>query len=151
MPVFARALCLSVEAYRVIQIPKHIKINPMEEGDTWWIKWTTLYYNDGNDQYDFGYGDFDGDYKRPKITTEEEDLYEDDDWECESACECEEHNAKRVCDYEVVEPDESVCVGTLETVKNDIVIDTEVVMGDVLADDNAVEHICRMKEIERGK
>ena len=151
MTVYAKALCLSAEVHRIIHIPKHIKINPLEEGDTWWIKWTTLYYNNGDDEYDFGFGEYDGDYKRPKITTDDDDLYEEgSESECESECECAGHISERVCPDEV-EPDESVCYGIVEAIRNGVAVDTTEVIGNDWGKAQSEEYEIRLGEVARGK
>jgi len=77
MPHRVKTLSLRTEVSATVNIPSYINIDPDEEGNRWWIKWNTLYYREEEEvkEYDLGNLDYDGDYKRPDTTVEEDEEY----------------------------------------------------------------------------
>ena len=122
MPRFVKTLCLTVQVYKSVSIPDHIKLDVMGEGDTWWIKWDRLYYENGDkviDLPDYNHTEWEGDYKRPGTEVEECESVDEPEAECESECECSAHRAYKT-EMEEVVPDESVSEAQAEEYQNRI-------------------------------
>jgi len=80
MPVRVSEFIINVSVSASVQLPSFINLKPDEDGFNWWVKYNTLYYREGDEvkEYDLGLLEYDGDYKRPEITDQETERYEEE-------------------------------------------------------------------------
>ena len=141
MPRFVKSLSLSVMVYKTVLIPDDVKIDKMDEGDTWWVRWDRLYYESGDkwiDLTDYNDHEWDGDYKRPGCEVEECESEDEIESECESECECSAHQKKQ---KEIVVPSVDALIG----------VPAEAEACEASCEAQAEEHQNRINEMGRGK
>ena len=80
MPSRVSEFSLATTVYARVQLPSFINLKPDEAGVSWWVKYSTLYYEEGGEvkEYELGCLDYDGDYKRPEVEDEEVEQYEEE-------------------------------------------------------------------------